>query len=143
MFAVFVAYSFVSTYLNAKKLRHIHFIKRRDGYIYDKSDITFDDNKSIILMVLYCFIAGVLGGIVGIAGGIILGPLFLEMGMLPVVVASTNQYLALISTISVTSQFIYMGILNVPYAIFIGVPTVIGCVLGITQVNRIVKMTGR
>jgi hypothetical protein len=31
-----------------------------------------------------------LGGIVGIAGGIVLAPLFLEMGMLPVVVASTN-----------------------------------------------------
>ena len=94
-------------------------------------------------MVFYCFAAGMLGGIVGVAGGIILGPLFLEMGMLPVVVASTNQYLALISTISVTSQFAYMGILNIEYALFLGVFTLIGSVIGLTQVNRIVKLTGR
>ena len=31
-----------------------------------------------------------MGGIVGIAGGIILGPLFLSLGMLPVVAAGTN-----------------------------------------------------
>ena len=111
--------------------------------MYDKADITFSDNKSLFLVVLYCFIAGTLGGIVGIAGGIILGPLFLQMGMLPVVVSSTNQYLALISCISVTSQFLYMGILNFPYAIFLGIFTFLGSFIGITQVNRIVKITGR
>ena len=84
-----------------------------------------------------------LGGIVGIAGGIILGPLFLQMGMLPVVVSSTNQYLALISTISVTSQFLYMGVLNIPYAIAIGVFQIGASYLGVTQVNRIIKITGR
>ncbi|TNV71785.1 hypothetical protein FGO68_gene6593 [Halteria grandinella] len=84
-----------------------------------------------------------LGGIVGIAGGIILGPLFLQMGMLPVVVAATNQYLALISSTSVTSQFIYMGILNYQYALIGGIFTFTGSYLGLTQVNRIVKITGK
>ncbi len=74
---VFIMYCIGSTVYNAKKLRHIHFIKKRDGYIYDKSDITFDDNKTLVKIVIYCFIAGTLGGIVGIAGGIILNPLFL------------------------------------------------------------------
>jgi uncharacterized membrane protein YfcA len=94
-------------------------------------------------VVLYCFIAGMLGGIVGIAGGIILGPLLLQMGLLPVVVAATNQYLALISCISVTSQFLYMGILNFQYAFILGIFTFTGSYLGITQVNRLVKITGR
>lgn len=71
-------------------------------------------------MMLYTFIAGLLGGIVGIGGGIILSPLFLQLGMLPNVVSNTNQYLVLISTISVTSQFLYMGVLNIPYAIYLG-----------------------
>ena len=73
-----------------------------------------------------------MGGIVGIAGGIILGPLFLSLGMLPVVAAGTNQYLALISTISVTGQFLYMGILNIPYTLVIGVFQVIASYLGVT-----------
>ncbi|TNV78400.1 hypothetical protein FGO68_gene12330 [Halteria grandinella] len=115
--AIFIIYTVISTFFNCKELRRIHMVKRRDGYVYDKADITFEDNKSLAFVVLNCFIAGMLGGIVGIAGGIILGPLFLQMGMLPVVVAATNQYLALISTTSVTSQFI--------------------------QVNRLVKITGK
>ena len=65
------------------------------------------------------------------------------MGMLPVVVASTNQYLAMISTISVSSQFLYMGILNIPYAIVLGVFILIASYIGLTQVNRIIKLTGR
>jgi uncharacterized membrane protein YfcA len=77
MLAVFLVYTFFSSYLNAKELRQIHIIKHRDGYEYDPSDIKFDDNKSIYLMMLYTFIAGLLGGIVGIGGGIILSPLFL------------------------------------------------------------------
>ena len=76
-FVIFVIYSLLSTLYNAKRLRGINFVKKRDGYIFDPSDITFEDNKSILVVVIYCFFAGTLGGIVGIAGGIILGPLFL------------------------------------------------------------------
>ena len=63
--------------------------------------------------------------------------------MLPVVVASTNQYLAMISCISVTGQFQYMGTMNCPYAAYIGFFTLVAAYIGITQVNRIVKITGR
>jgi uncharacterized membrane protein YfcA len=52
--------------------------------------LRFDNNKSLIKIIIICFIAGTMGGIVGIAGGIILGPLFLSLGMLPVVAAGTN-----------------------------------------------------
>ena len=67
----------ISTYLNAKKIRQVHAIKRRDNYQYNAADLTFDDNGSIIKVLAYCFIVGMLGGIVGIAGGIILGPVLL------------------------------------------------------------------
>lgn len=87
---LFILYALISTYFNAKELRRVHMVKRRDGYVYDPNDITFEDNKSMIQVIIYCFIAGVLGGIVGIAGGIILGPLFLHLGMRPTVVANTN-----------------------------------------------------
>ena len=79
----------------------------------------------------------------GIAGGIILGPLFLQMGMLPMVVSGTNQYLAMISCISVTSQFLYMGVLNIPYCLAQGGFQIIASYIGVTQVNRIIKLTGR
>lgn len=120
MIGVFLLYTFYSSYENAREIRRIHSVKKRDGYEFDANDIKFDDNKSILKVVAYTFIAGLLGGIVGIGGGIILSPLFLQMGMLPTVVANTNQYLVLISTLSVTSQFLYMGIMNIPYAVYLG-----------------------
>jgi uncharacterized membrane protein YfcA len=94
-------------------------------------------------MIVICFLAGTIGGVVGIAGGLILAPVFLSLGMNPTVVSGTNQYLALISTISVTTQFVSMGILNYDYALFIGMFVAVGSVTGITQVKRIVKATGR
>ncbi len=129
---VFVIYTVVSTVYNAKLIRKIHEIKKKEGYYFDPKDLRFDNDKSLIKIMIICFIAGTMGGIVGIAGGIILGPLFLSLGMLPVVAAGTNQYLALISTISVTGQFLYMGILNIPYTLVIGVFQVIASYLGVT-----------
>ena len=129
---VFIIYTVVSTVYNAKLIRKIHEIKKKEGYYFDPKDLRFDNDKSLIKIMIICFIAGTMGGIVGIAGGIILGPLFLSLGMLPVVAVGTNQYLALISTISVTGQFLYIGILNIPYTLVIGVFQVIASYLGVT-----------
>jgi len=134
MLAVFIGYSIASTIYNARELKRIHEIKIKGGYFFEKSDVKFEDHSSIAKVVAFCFIAGIMGGIVGIAGGIILGPLFLSMGMLPTVVSATNQYLALISTISVTSQFLYMDILNIPYALSIGIFQIAASYIGITLV---------
>jgi hypothetical protein len=129
---VFITYSIASTVYNIREIRRIHDIKRREGYYFDPRDIKFDDNKSLIKIAIICFLAGTLGGIIGIAGGIIMGPLFMSLGMLPVVVAGTNQYLALISTISVTGQFLCIGIVNIPYALMIGIFLVLSSYFGVT-----------
>jgi uncharacterized membrane protein YfcA len=39
--------------------------------------LSYDNDKNISKVLAICFIAGMLGGIVGIAGGIILAPVFL------------------------------------------------------------------
>jgi hypothetical protein len=73
----FIIYCLGMTYFEAKNLQEIHRIKKFHGYSYDENDLNFDDSKTLIKVILICFIAGVLGGVVGIAGGIILGPVFL------------------------------------------------------------------
>ena len=123
---------------NAKRLKHLHHLKVEEDYPFDKNDLTYENNQKIFNMVFMCFVSGVLGGIVGIAGGIILAPLFLYMGMLPSVVANTNQYLAMIQTISVTSQFMYLGMVNYEYSLILGFLIILGSLLGISQVNRLV-----
>lgn len=95
-------YAFVATFRGAHYFKKVHKLKTQMGYKFDKGDISFENYPAIFKICLLCHISGILGGIVGIAGGIILGPLFLQLGMLPMIVASTNQYLALISTIAVS-----------------------------------------
>lgn len=75
--AIYIAYTIASTIYNAKTLRRIHRIKTRDGYRYDPSDITYEDNWTMVKIIVVCHISGIMGGIVGVAGGIILGPVFL------------------------------------------------------------------
>ena len=95
------------TYLNARELRRIHHIKRREAYEYDESDLHFEKQSLIVFLVSMCFLSGILSGILGIAGGTIMSPLFLSLGMLPSVTAATNQYIGMISSLSVTLQYMY------------------------------------
>jgi hypothetical protein len=72
-----------------------------------------------------------------------MAPLFLHMGMLPVVVASTNQFIAMISTIAVTCQYSFLRMLNLDYCLFLGTLIVIASVISLTQVNKLITLTGR
>ena len=98
----FGAFCFIATLKNGKDLKHIHAVKIRDHYEYDESDLRFDKKGVVTKVVGFCFIASILAGVLGIAGGIILSPVFLSLGILPSVTAATNQYIGLISTMSVS-----------------------------------------
>lgn len=88
-FLMFVGYCIHATIMNSRMVTEIHKIKRRENYDFDEADIRFDKRK-ILFLVISCFFAGMLSGILGIAGGTIMSPLFLSLGMLPPVVAATN-----------------------------------------------------
>ena len=72
-----------------------------------------------------------------------MSPLFLSLGMLPTVVAATNQYIGMISSLSVSLQNIYRGQLNYSYFFIVGVFILLSAALGLTSVNKIVKKTKR
>jgi uncharacterized membrane protein YfcA len=101
-FLFFVAFSALTTYLSANQIRYIHIIKRRDYYEFDENDIHFEKKSTVVFLISMCFLAGMLSGILGIAGGTIMSPLFLSLNMLPSVTAATNQYIGMVSSLSVT-----------------------------------------
>ncbi|TNV79501.1 hypothetical protein FGO68_gene11049 [Halteria grandinella] len=142
-FLFFVTFCILETLLSAKEIRQIHFIKRRDQYEFDENDIHFDKKYTAGFLISMCFLAGMLSGILGIAGGTIMSPLFLSLGMLPSVTAATNQYIGMVSSLSVTLQFMFKDKLNYGYLLFMGIFIFLSALLGLKQVNRLVKKTGR
>ena len=53
--------------------------------------------------------AGFLAGMFGIGGGIVIGPLMLEMGMVPEVAAATSAFMILFTTSVTMAEYVLLG----------------------------------
>jgi hypothetical protein len=126
-----------------RKIAQINAVKAKDGYEYHSSDIYFKTLRDVLKMSLTCMVAAICCGLTGIAGGMVLGPLFLSYGMLPQVMGATNQYITMISSMSVFIQFCLLGSVNYSYAAIFGVTSLFAAALGITLINKFVRKSGR
>ena len=90
IFVLFSFYCLASTIFNAIYLRNKHLFKIKHNYAFADTDIRFDSNLEILRITFFCFFAGALGGTIGLAGGLVLNPLFLSLGLPPLVVSATN-----------------------------------------------------
>ena len=142
-FSIFVGYVVGLTSLNSAQIRRVHRIKRLQAYDFDENDLHFDGQKNIIWPVALCFLSGVLSGALGIASGTILSPLYLSLGLLPSVMAATCSYISMVGSLSVSLQYMYRGQLNYKYLLLLSLFIWVSTLAGITQVNKLLKKTGR
>ena len=139
----FIAIMLLMTVWSVFKINKLHEIKQRDGYKFDANDTKFDKVSDIAALAFFCMIAAVLCGCTGIAGGMVLGPLFLKYNMIPSVMSGTNQYITMIASLSVAIQFVYIGAMKFDFAIMFGTLTLFAAYTGITAVNIYVKRSGK
>ena len=125
VFATFIATMLLMTVQSVIKSNRLHEIKARDGYKFEANDTKFEKVSDIVALAFFCMIAAVLCGCIGIAGGMVLGPLFLKYNMIPSVMNETNQYITMIASLSVPIQFMYIGAMNFQYAALVGCLTLI------------------
>ena len=112
------------------------------NYPYDDRDIIWT-NKTIIKLCLTGLLAGFIAGVIGIGGGVVLGPILLDLGIHPVVATVTTNMLVLITSSSTTFQFILFKMLNLEYGIFCIIFSALGSYCGTFLVNNYVKKTGK
>lgn len=141
--AGFISFCLIMTKFSIANIKRIHEIKERDGYVFDEMDTRFETTWSIIQLTFYCMIAAILCGSTGIAGGMVLGPLFLKYNMIPQVMSATNQYITLVASVSVAVQFAQRGELNIDYALIFGFTTLICVYTGIKGVNAYIARSGK
>jgi len=97
-----------------KMLINEYDMKRRAGHKFDNSVVQWD-SKTTVQYPLICTLAGVFAGLFGVGGGIIKGPLMLEMGVNPVVAAATAATMILFTTTAACVSFEIFGLLEPSY----------------------------
>lgn len=97
-------------------------------------------------LILYCccgILAGIVGGLLGLGGGFILGPLFLELGIPPQVSSATAAFVMIFSSSMSVIQYYLLGRFPVPYALYFIAVASIAALVGQHVVRRIISIVGR
>ena len=92
--------------------------------------------------MLGSFAGGIVGAL-GLGGGVVFNPLLMGLGVPPQVATATAMYMIMFGTLSSSLIFLTMGSLNVPFALWIGLWSVVGIILCLKVVSKIIESTGR
>lgn len=90
--------------------------KKKCGYVYVEGDIQWDHRTTIIYPII-CALAGFFAGMFGVGGGIVKGPLMLEMGVHPKVSSASSACMIFFTSFTATTSFMVFGLLIPDYAI--------------------------
>lgn len=94
---------------------HRYHLKKACHYNYVEGDIQWDERATIVYPFICCF-AGFFSGMFGIGGGIVKGPLMLQMGVHPAVAAASTATMILFTCFTATTSFVVFGLLQWDYA---------------------------
>ncbi|PKA64334.1 hypothetical protein AXF42_Ash009555 [Apostasia shenzhenica] len=97
-------------------------------------------------LVLYCslgIIAGIVGGLLGLGGGFILGPLFLELGIPPQVSSATATFAMTFSASMSVVEYYFLNRFPIPYALYFVAVAAIAAIVGQHVVRNLILVMGR
>ncbi|KAJ0967726.1 hypothetical protein J5N97_024643 [Dioscorea zingiberensis] len=101
----------------------------------------------VALSLLFCASAGLLGGTVGgllgSGGGFILGPLLLEIGVIPQVASATATFVMMFSSSLSVIEFYFLKRFPIPYALYLITVSVMAGFWGQFFVRKLVKWLKR
>ncbi|KAF5938886.1 hypothetical protein HYC85_023145 [Camellia sinensis] len=103
-------------------------------------------NFHVHQLALYCFcgvVAGMVGGLLGIGGGSILGPLFLELGVPPQVSSATATFAMTFSSSMSVIEYYLLKRFPIPYALYFMAVATIAALIGQHVVRRLIIILGR
>ncbi|KAI3506236.1 hypothetical protein L1887_28592 [Cichorium endivia] len=103
-------------------------------------------NLKVGQLILYCacgVLAGMVGGLLGLGGGFIMGPLFLELGIPPQVSSATATFARMFSSSMSVVEYYLLKRFPVPYAFYFLVVATIAAFVGQHVVRRIIIILGR
>lgn len=109
MFALLIS----QTIINIILLKREYTVKVENNYQFVKGDVIWNQ-KTITKFCIFAIVAGFISGAVGLSGGVLFTPLFLEFGIAPTVASATSMYMAMFATMSSSALFMFAGYVVYP-----------------------------
>eukprot|EP01006_Ploeotia_vitrea_P013093 TRINITY_DN34392_c0_g1_i1.p1 TRINITY_DN34392_c0_g1~~TRINITY_DN34392_c0_g1_i1.p1 ORF type:complete len:551 (+),score=296.05 TRINITY_DN34392_c0_g1_i1:31-1653(+) len=133
----FPVLALVTLYI-ARRLVRINDRKEALGWQPLPGEITWNQ-RNAYLYPFMAAIAGLMGGLLGIGGGMIMGPLLLELGMLGQATSATSALTVLLTSSSAALQFLVLDLLLLDYTYWYASLGFVATFLGQTVINHLVK----
>ncbi|KAF7150483.1 hypothetical protein RHSIM_Rhsim02G0182100 [Rhododendron simsii] len=103
-------------------------------------------NWKVHQLLLYCasgVLAGIVGGLLGLGGGFIMGPLFLELGVPPQVSSATATFAMTFSSSMSVVEYYLLKRFPVPYALYFMAVATVAAFIGQHVVRKLIIILGR
>ncbi|XP_074579664.1 sulfite exporter TauE/SafE family protein 3-like [Curcuma longa] len=103
-------------------------------------------NLTVSQLLVYCssgIVGGIVGGLLGLGGGFILGPLFLELGIPPQVSSATATFAMTFSSSMSAVEYYLLKRFPVPYATYFVLVATVAAFVGQHVVRRLILLIGR
>ncbi|MCD7467333.1 hypothetical protein HAX54_004725 [Datura stramonium] len=96
-----------------------------------------------LIFPIMALLAGILGGVFGIGGGMLISPLLIQVGITPEVTAATCSFMVFFSSTMSAVQYLFLGMEHVDYALIFAVVCCVASIIGLVVVQRAIAHHGR
>ncbi|KAL5579165.1 hypothetical protein UlMin_011607 [Ulmus minor] len=107
----------------------------------DLTRVEQQSNK--LVFPVMALLAGILGGVFGIGGGMLISPLLLQVGIAPEVTAATCSFMVFFSSTMSAFQYLLLGMEHVEVALIFAAICFAASLLGLIVVQKAIQDYGR
>ncbi len=141
-YAILMALQFIwlfcfALYAGLELVRERHS-RETAGCVFRSGDVPWS-GRTLLCYSSVTLLAGVVAGLIGIGGGVCLGPVLLNWGLNPRVSTATTVTMITITSSTVSLIYVINGLVPLGYALFYFAVSLLGSLIGKSQLDSFVK----
>ncbi|XP_057429435.1 sulfite exporter TauE/SafE family protein 5-like [Lotus japonicus] len=105
--------------------------------------VNFSVTSDQLVFPSMALLAGTLGGVFGIGGGMLISPILLQVGIAPEVTAATCSFMVFFSSTMSALQYLLLGMEHVETALILAIMCFVASLLGLIVVQKVIRKYGR
>ncbi|KAI3456396.1 hypothetical protein Pfo_013059 [Paulownia fortunei] len=109
----------------------------------ENGGLTRSQSSNKLIFPTMALLAGVLGGVFGVGGGMLTSPILLQIGIEPEVTAATCSFMVLFSSTMSAIQYLLLGMEHIYGALTYAAICVVASLVGLTLVQQAILKHGR